>query len=76
MSEVIFQDIGLLPAFQNDGQLIEKISIRSIQQLDPDAIFLFLHKEPKPLLLSKVKAAGVLAKSQGCDAASRLSAHF
>ncbi|MGE1142951.1 AraC family transcriptional regulator [Bacillus pumilus] len=50
MSEVIFHDIGLLPAFQNDGQLIEKkITIRSIQQLDPDAIFLYLHKEPKTL---------------------------
>lgn len=50
MSEVIFQDIGLQPAFQNDGQLIEKeISIRSIQQLDPDTIFLFLHKEPKTI---------------------------
>ena len=26
MAEVIFHDIGLLPAFQNDGQLIEKKS--------------------------------------------------
>ena len=33
----------------------KKISIHSIQQLDPDAIFLLLHKEPKPLLLSKLK---------------------
>ncbi|MDJ0286548.1 MULTISPECIES: AraC family transcriptional regulator [Bacillus] len=50
MAEVIFHDIGLLPAFQNDGQLIEKkISIHSIQQLDPDAIFLLLHKEPKTI---------------------------
>ncbi|APT44671.1 AraC family transcriptional regulator [Bacillus safensis] len=50
MLEVIFNDLGLPPAFHQPSSIMEqKIEVDFIRQCDPDCIFLLLHKEPSTI---------------------------
>ncbi|WP_144684940.1 hypothetical protein [Bacillus altitudinis] len=48
MGEVIFHEIGVVGAFENDGEVMEKkMRIECIEELDGDGMLVLLDKEGK-----------------------------